>query len=868
MASIPRRYRSSTSTSNPASSKSFEILKGLLDGLTIDVNHHQENGYPDISSLSKKLRHIAQHIAASVTPVHKDDFRHAKGFELILDLLRAFSGYYNPDKRNDADMLSLFKMLGEALGVLSAALRDHVGNTRFFRFKVEGGGWEALEQVIASIGLGGAEPDAWISCHVFGKLLSFILDDDALDLLCQTVAKSLRPEDDQTQDDDNEEQWDLVLAKSAENIAPGVREVVNTRTIIRYPEILRAVVSFWTAIPRIKNGIASPGSLLVLEAIHCIISISIFNRAAVHGTGVLSQFLRVVFDLNSALSSVEREKVLGICRMLMFLGVNEPSDTQFLLSAGGSEAAEFCLQMTSRYFGPPFFQFDLSLHGHSSLELSNLGRSFPPQSSAGYTFSAWIRVDSFDPTAHTTIFGVYDSSQACFLLMYLERDTHNFILQTSVFSNKPSVRFKSVAFREKKWYHIAIVHRRPKTMTTSKASLYVNGEFAEQIRCNYPHQPPLSNGPSESFASFNSNQNKTNPVQAFLGTPRQLSSQLGPGLVFSRWSLASAHLFEDALSDDFLAVHYGLGPRYQGNFQDSLGGFQTYEASATLGLRNEIAHSGKGENSDIIKAVREKASLLLPESKVLMSILPSATFPENVQFLDTGLLRSLPRNCARNLFKVSNQEGAPLAINCAVPSLPDSLFRVQGLASFRGTPIVAVPSYLDENLWSLAGFTPLALKLFERASTVEETVRAAEMLFHCIRQNWRNSEAMERDNGYGILGMLLRVKLGYGGSSNVTASRLPITSEERDRLAFQLLSLSLGFVGYNHAEPLESFIINPLAYRILLIDLDIWRKSAPRIQELYYKQFVTFAVKSKHHEFNSRRLIRMRKTLPLANLHC
>ncbi|KAH6960387.1 hypothetical protein DER45DRAFT_157811 [Fusarium avenaceum] len=863
MTPIPRRYRSSTSASNPPQTKSFEILKGLLEALSIDTTLHQQDGFPQIPPLLRKLRHITQHISATHSPIHQDDFRHADGFQTILNLLRAFSGYYNPDKRSDADMLALFKLLGDCLNLFSVALHGHSGNRRFFRYKVDGGGWEALEQVIASIGLGGAEPDAWISCHLFGKLLAFALDDEAFDLLCQSIAKSLRPDDEDSpkdEDDDSaEEQWDLVLAKSAENITPGVREVVNAKTIIRHPEILRAVVSFWMAIPRMKDGLANPASLLVLETIQCAVTVSIFNRAAVHSTGALSQFLRVAFNADSALSPPEREKVLGICKILMFLGVNEPADTQFLLSTPGSEASEFCLQMTSKHSGPPFFQFDLSLHGHSSLELSSLGRSFPPQSSAGYTFTAWIRVDSFDPTAHTTIFGVFDSTQSCFLLMYLERDTHNFILQTSVTSNKPSVRFKSVSFKEKKWYHIAIVHRRPKTMVTSKASLYVDGEFSEQIRCNYPHLPPLSTGANDSFASFNSNQNKTNPVQAFIGTPKDLSNQIGPGLVFSRWSLASAHLFEDALSDDYLAVHFGLGPRYQGNFQDSLGGFQTYEASATLGLRNEIAHSGKGETSDIIRAVREKAGSLLPESKILLSILPSATFPENVQFYDTGLLRSLPRSCSRNLFRASNQEGAPLAINCAVPSLTDSLFRVQGLLSFRGSPIVAVPSYLDENLWRLAGFTPLALKLFERASSIDETVRAAEMLFYCIRQSWRNSEAIEKDNGYGILAMLLRVKLGYDrGSSDSTVTRIQVSNEDRDRLAFQLLSLILGFVGYNHTEPMESFIINPLAYRILLIDLDIWRKSAPRIQELYYKQFVTFAVKSKYHEFNSRRLIRMR----------
>nr|ACN54332.1 beige/BEACH domain protein [Epichloe festucae] len=870
----PRRYRSSTAASNPTTSKSFETLRTLLERVSTAASSRGEDAYPDMRKLVKLLKEVCQHVSMSKGPVLQDDFRHARGFETVLDALRCFAGFYDPRKRGESDMMSLFKLLGACLKVLSAALRNHSGNKRFFRYRVAGGGWETLEQVIASIGLGGAEPDPWVSCHVLGKLLAFALDDEALDLLSQSIAKVLRPDSDTAESanpslkdaqqelssDDGEGQWDLVLARSVESIGPSVREIIKPTSVIRIPEILRAIVSFWMSIPRQTGSHAAPSSIFVLETISCAISDSIYNRAAVHSTRVLSQFLHAAFGQDVALSTSERERVLTICKLLMFLGVNQPADTQFLLSTPGPEAADFCLEMMSRYAGPPFFQFDLSLHGYSSLELSTLGRSFPPQSTPGYTFTAWIRVEKFDPTSHTTIFGVFDASQTCFVLMYLERDTRNFILQTSVVSNKPSVRFKSVSFSERTWYHIAIVHRRPKRMTASKASLYVNGEFAEQSRCNYPLTPPLSNSQNESFASFNSTHNKTNPVQVFLGTPRELSGKVGPGQVICQWSLASAHLFEDILSDDYLAVHYGLGPRYQGNYQDSLGGFQTYETSATLGLRNEITHPGKDENSDILRAIRDKASALLPESKVVLSILPTATFPENVQFLDTGLLRSLPRVATRNLFRLSSQEGAPLAINCAVPSLPDALFSAQGMASFRGTPMVAVPSYLDENLWRLAGFTPLALKLLERATNTEDTIRAIEIMFHCIRKSWRNSEAMERDNGYGILGMLLRFKIGYGSQipGEPAAARLLIPNEDRDSLLFRILRLILGFVGYNHSDPIDSFIVNPLAYRILLIDLDIWRKSAPRIQELYYKQFLTFSVNSKHHDFNSRRLTRMR----------
>ncbi|CAI6093798.1 unnamed protein product [Clonostachys chloroleuca] len=878
MSALPRRYRSSTSASNstPTKSKSLEVLTALLDGVDPAAGPRCGDGYPDASKLVKGLRQIAQHVGVASNSSHQDDFRHARGFERILDVLRAFSGFYDPKKRSDVDMLLLFTLLGECLTVLSAALRDHAGNRRFFRFKVEGGGWESLEQTIASIGLGGAEPDPWISCHVFGKLLAFALDDEGPDLLCTSIAKTLHSSQDDPLDDstgeikDNskyaeadiggDEQWDLVLAKSIENIGPNVREIIDAKTFVRHPEILRVVVSFWSAIPRTVETPPTAASLIVLEIIYYLMLDSVRNCAAIHSTRVLSQFLRAVFQTDSNLGQLERQRVLDICKQLMYLGVNEPADTQFLLSTPGADVSDFCLEMTSKYSGPPFFQFDLSLHGYSSLELATMGRSFPPQSTAGYTFTAWIRVDNYDPSSHTTIFGVYDATQTCFLLMYLEKDTHNFILQTSVVSSKPSVRFKTVSFQTKLWYHIALVHRRPKTMVSSKASLYVNGEFVEQARCNYPSVPPLSNTKNESFASFNSSQNQTNPVQAFLGTPRALSAKIGRGKVYSKLSLASAHLFEDVLSDDYLAVHFGLGPRYQGNFQDSLGGFQTYQASAALGLRNEFMNPGHNDSSDILRAIREKASNILPENKILLSVTPTATFPENVHYLYNGLLRSLPRPALRSLHRISSQEGGPLAVNSAVASISDALFRTHGIASFRGSPIVSVPSYIDEDLWRLAGFTPLALKLLERASTVDETIRALEIMFYSIRQNWRNSEAMERENGYGVLSMLLRFKLGYAGAAanDGPVSRLFISNADKDSLTFRILSLILGFVGYIHGSPVESFIVNPLAYRILLIDLDIWRRSAPRIQELYYRQFVTFAVQSKHHAFNSRRLVRMR----------
>lgn len=866
-----RRYRSSTSASGRELSKASEILQALLDKLATTVRSAKPAEYPNIEALLEHARQIHQHVAAAQPPSPpQDDFRRLNGFQALLDVLKAFSGFYNPQKRTVAERKSLFDLIHMVLAVISTNFRGHPGNRRYFQDRAEGGGWEALEQIIASIGVGDSDADLWTNSQLFGKLLSFALDDQRLDQLCGQLIPA--PNDDTPREEPSDGDEDVPAVTKKEDpravdlgaMDQKIKDIIRPTTVIQNPEIFRTIVGFWESIPRRRGAPVNPVSMIVLNTLLAVASASSFNLSAIHGTGALSRFLRLRFAQDCVLADEEREKVLPLCKSLMSLGIDQLADAQFLLKSDDPAASEFCLSMAEQYRGPAFIQFDLSLHGHGSVELPTLGRPFPPPSAPGYSFTTWVKFDRFDPRSHTTLFGVFDSTQTCFLLAYIERDTKNFILQTSVTSSRPSVRFKSVTFKEGAWYHIAIVHRRPKTLSTSKASLYVNGEFVEQIRSAYPNPPPppppppLSNASTESFASFTSSSSKTNPVQAFLGTPRDLSTQIGPGLVLSKWSLASAHLFEDIMSDDFLAVHFRLGPRYQGNFQDCLGGFQTYEASASLGLRNETFHVGKEESSDILKAIRDKASTIMPESKVLMSTLPRAVFRTDGKFMDSLLFRSLSKNAAGSLFHSTTKNGTAVAINAAVPCINDALVRLNGVSLLTGDPVLATPFYFDDNLWRLGGFTSVALKLVERASTAEELQRSVELMLICINSSWRNSEAMERDNGYAILSMLLRAKLGYSMAASDNPSwRLQLTSDERNRLSFRLLSLVLHFVGYNSAEPLDSFILNPLAYRILLIDPDTWRKSAPRTQELYYKQFMTFAQRSKHHQFNSRRLLRM-----------
>jgi hypothetical protein len=896
MSTFDRRQRSTTTSSTstpPPLTESATAIQQCIQQISTILETPSESQTASIQKLSRVVQNLRRCLTdASPAAKPKDIFRHHRGFHALLDCLRAASGYYHSNKRSEVEKEKLFEFISDILWTIAGVLSGHHGNRRYFKKRVEGDGWVALEQAIASIGFAGSEPDTWSENRLFGILLAFAVDDEGLLSICQdlqdhgdfeetqvaqkTTKETLGrdtadqdtalPTSDETPDgaveDDTVNGADLLFARAIE---VAVESAVGPTTQLINKEVVPTIVSFWNALSRDRRLIEAPAALSVIVILLKIAGLSQFNLLALHSCGVLATVLPLTFEGNNSLFLPEKVAVEKLCAALISLGVNSLEDARYLLRTKAPRSADFLLQSLKSNRRPLSIQFDLSLNGFASLELPTLGRPFPPPSSvAGYTFTAWIYVDRFDSNAHTTIFGAFDSSQTCFLLAYLERDTHNFILQTSVTSARPSVRFKSVTFQEKRWYHIAIVHRRPRTITSSKAALFVNGEFAEQIKCQYPASPPATNSSTDSLASFTSTSSaRQNPVQAFLGTPQDLSTQLGKGVVLTCWSLASAHLFEDVLSDDLLAVHYRLGPRYEGNFQDCLGSFQTYEASAGLGMRNELMHPGKDEKSDILSAIREKASILMPESKVILSIMSSAVLGDDTRggIEPVQLLRGLSRAASSALFQMT-RSGAPVAINAAVPCINEALVRVNGSAILTGNPVITVPQSIDDAMWRLGGCVAICMKIVEDATTREDIVRGVEILFESVRNNWRNSEAMERDNGYSIIGALIRWKLGGNGISTtngIKPASPTMDSEEQDKSSFQLLSLVLDFLGYDHVNPENSLINNPLAYRILLVDFDMWRRAAAITQKLYYKQFVVFGTSSKYHVFNSRRLLRMRK---------
>lgn len=770
----------------------------------------------------------------------KNAFQQLRGFQVLVGFMSDLADLYNPETLEVEDRRSLLRVVTDILGVLAEALKDHHANKRYFANHVLGAGIMPLEIVLsrfsAKLGLNTSPEDAGPTDtdQFYGGLLAAALCQGTV----SDIFNSLQ----------NIERSDELPTPAV--IREDVNKVLGTMETVENPEFIAPLMQLWLA--QSSDPKSFPIQRLAVPA--CLGQLSLHsqrNRLALHSTRMLATLLELI----AGSQRPEDEIILytDLASSLCANGVNTLADAALLFRSAqhSSHLSKFLLKAVQISKQPSFFQFDLSRNGYSSAELSTLGRSFPPTSSLGYTLAIWARFDNFDPDTHTTLFGVFDTTHTCFLLAYLEKDTRNLILQTSVKGPRPSVRFKSTVFAPGQWYHICLVHKRPRHTSSSRALLFVNGEFVEQVKADYPTAPAARTG------------QKSPRIQAFLGTPQQLAQKIGKGVSTCQWSCASAVLFEEAFNDDVISVFSHLGPRYHGNFQDSLGSFQTYRASAALNLRNESLHPGKENTSAIVSMIRQKAGLMVPENAVVVNLSPVAVLDDddknNVD--ESQLVKSLSKLAANNLHTFT-KGGNAVAINGAIPSINDALTRSHGVALLLGDPVVVVPQSLDDASWRFGGCPAVQLSMVEAASTGENVLLAVEIMFESIEDSWRNSEAMEKENGYGILAMLLREKLGFPSFQSSSSSRMsPVcsTSRERKQLTMDLLILILKFVGYDFENPKKSIIVNPLAYRVLLVDLEIWGLCELPLLEVYYSQFRTLCVESHHHRFNARRLARMRK---------
>lgn len=524
----------------------------------------------------------------------------------------------------------------------------------------------------------------------------------------------------------------IISLEDVTEIAPLLAELACEDNVVRNPQCLPILARLYSRVRSVLDVIARMidepcNRIAVRPTDTCLVLID----ALLHSDGDPT-------ELDNLCTRLLQGTSLDEARLLV--GHESITATKLLLSSIAHDSASIRFR-----------------EGHSALEVPCLPSPFPPI--GGYTLTAWFRIHRYGP-CHTTLFGAFDESQTCFVLLYLEKDSHQMILQTSINAKRPSVRFKKTF--ELDWYHVALVHQ-----DNDDALLYINGQHVETKQTRYPLAAER--------------------IQCFFGTPRDLSAQSQ-----SEWSLAGAHLYDRALSSEMIAVQCGLGRDYIGNFQDAVGQWLTYEASAHL---NGITGTRLPETCHLINL--SARSDISPITHLLSSEAAARMSGPNA-----------------------------VVVNASRPALNDSLLRSYGLAVLTGDVSIECPQSLSSACWRLGGFIAVQVHLLE-AATSETLLLVLDALFLCLERDWRASEATEKENGYGIIALLLRRKL----------------LEYRD-LEGQVLQRILKFVGHN-----QCLLINPIAYRPFLLEW-VW------VSGLYHQQFVDFL--SANIDFNTKRFVRMR----------
>lgn len=796
---LPSRYRADSRGLNADEEASATAV--LIRELCFQKGTPENDENHRLSGTAEKLRlQLTEHTSS------KDTFRHGRGFEKVLEILGA-------DDLRRGGLQGATALIRNLLRLLSEALKQHPGNERYFHGRLDG--WSSLQYSLQNAmwtESPRSEGSAEDAASLYSILIAFALGKREFDIAAANID-----------------------AFQSIEIPHGISIV------------LRLLLSS-SDLPSTSKSAAS-----ILKLVTDLVQISTRNTILLWQTGVLSDILRAALSPNTP--STLKPQVESLFLSLGRFGLDGLDDVALLFNrAADSESAkESLLTLLRSSKQPAFIQFDLWPCGHSSIEVPTL-RAFPP--ATGYSLAAWVRFDEFDKDSHTTLFGAFDLYKTCFILLYLEKDSRQLILQTSIRASNPSVRFKSTRFETSTWYHVALVQRRNASdLSQSVALLFVNGLFAEQRKCNYPETPAV---PEETPSP-----GRPKPVQSFFGTPRNVAMNPVPNAVKTRWSLANAHLYQTPLSDEFVAVHYRLGPRYRGNLQDCLGPLLTYQASAELNRHNETMHPEKNDKSDIINATEGRGSDVVPESRLILAICPTSVINFNAVDNKARDLKQELDNKALAKYQQLTQHARAVALNTAVPGLNEAVSRSYGTGVIFGDPVVVVPRPLDDASWRLAGSLPVLLRLLETANTKNAFLRAVEIFFECVKDSWRISEAMEKGQGFGVLAMVIRERLlGFEtGSSSSASTRNPapmMSFEDRQTLPPELLALILEFVGYDRENPEKSMLVNPMAYRVLLVDFDTWRRCSFETQTLYYSQFTHFVVSNRNIAFNQKRLSRMR----------
>ncbi|RXW16665.1 hypothetical protein EST38_g9189, partial [Candolleomyces aberdarensis] len=507
---------------------------------------------------------------------------------------------------------------------------------------------------------------------------------------------------------------------------------------------------------------------------------------------------------------------------------------------------------------------------------------------SGFTFMTWVYLSGYPVGGPCTLFSATLGNRR--LISLCVRPDGKVQLCSSSEQDKPFV--STAGLRKNRWVHLTLVHY-PHRGTNPSIRLFFDGVLQDMLNWQYPKGESTAQRMLYSIGSNDSTEGKLSwslasayllsmpigeDVPRFIHHlgPRYSGNFQDPGLVrfLTYEASTSLNMFLTSVS----SKHYAnpLSPSATSPIQQQNPGSQPMSIAAALGAiaassSNSLLH--QATNAAVPATPPQQSEPYIPASK--QSIIQSGMMKvvkNGVGIPDSHIVFSFSAaDCTsggvgvgiplRGQLKVKAKAAAAAAAGARpISKTPSSLSLsfhqrdVSGSSTLSssspelggeftntkrkadevevvGDVFVVKAACLDSALWKIGG-AAVALKLVQLAKTPHELSRSLGILVDGLRNNWQNSEDMERLRGYEILGDMLRSK----------AAIINLTT-------FEML---FEFLGVNFSSSEHSTVVNVVGYRVIALDFDLWSRAKKEIQQVYLDHFVTLLRTSRYKTFNAK----------------
>ncbi|KAJ6939644.1 BEACH domain-containing protein lvsC isoform X3 [Populus alba x Populus x berolinensis] len=324
--------------------------------------------------------------------------------------------------------------------------------------------------------------------------------------------------------------------------------------------------------------------------------------------------------------------------------------------------------------------------------------------SKGFSFSCWLRVESFPRNGTMGLFSfLSENGKGCLAAVGNER-----LVYESINLKRQRIQFH-INLASKKWHFLCITHSIGRAFSGgSLLRCYVNGDLVASERCRYAKVNELLTS-SGIGMKINSPQNEEEIFPDSIRDFFSFHGQIGP-----------VYLFSDAISSEQVQGIYSLGPSYMYSFLDNEA-TPFYDSSLPSG----ILDAKDGLSSKIIFGLNAQAS----DGKKLF----------NVSLVTDHALD-------KKAFEATVMAGTQL---CSRRMLQQIIYCVGGVSVFF--PLISQSDRYDNEesgSFEHALLTPITKERL--------TAEVIELIASVLDDNLANQQQMHLLSGFSILGFLLQ----------------------------------------------------------------------------------------------------------------